>query len=126
MSAFSPLLRGLNFHSFVDAGAAGWFPRGLLLGLRASGWWAGGPRKKGRKPKFIQKGESLYRVESYRLAYRRFFGRDTPIQDQEHTALRKRYAAEAAKARNKGKAYSSPAHAKQTFLVTYPYEKKHY
>ncbi|CAJ1449126.1 unnamed protein product [Effrenium voratum] len=73
--------------------------------FRGFGWWSGGPRKSNKKrPKFIRVGESLYRVQNYRLAFRRFFGRDIPMQEQYDFAHRQQHAVNLTKERHKSKA----------------------
>lgn len=97
-----------------------------LLLCRSFAWWSGGPKKKGekKKPKFIRVGESLYRVQNYRLAYRRIFGKDIPMQEQYDFAHRQQHAVEATKARNKSKAASSPPFSRMPDAIIYPYERK--
>mmetsp|Transcript_56820 Transcript_56820/g.132879 ORF Transcript_56820/g.132879 Transcript_56820/m.132879 type:complete len:130 (+) Transcript_56820:30-419(+) len=101
-----------------------------LLGYQGrnfAAWWKGGPRKPGEKrPKFLRVGESLYKVKDYRLAYRRFFGRDIQLQEQYDFAQRQHHAVQVSKERYKSKAASNPQHASRKptpDVVIYPYEK---
>eukprot|EP00930_Biecheleria_cincta_P081171 TRINITY_DN69926_c0_g1_i1.p1 TRINITY_DN69926_c0_g1~~TRINITY_DN69926_c0_g1_i1.p1 ORF type:complete len:209 (-),score=29.51 TRINITY_DN69926_c0_g1_i1:17-613(-) len=92
-------------------------------------WWTGGPKKKGAKkrPKFIRVGESLYRVQNYRLAYRRVYGRDVPMSEQQDFSERQRYAVEASKEKHKKKSSSNPPHARQrapSGVLVYPFERR--
>ncbi|CAK9059076.1 unnamed protein product [Durusdinium trenchii] len=97
-----------------------------LLHSRSFGWWSGGPKRRGEKkrPKFIRVGESLYRVQNYRLAYRRIFGKDIPLQEQYDFAYRQQQAVETNKARHKTKASSSPPFSRRVDAIIYPYERK--
>ncbi|CAK0827925.1 unnamed protein product [Prorocentrum cordatum] len=85
----------------------------MATGVRGKAWWAGGPRKKGTKkrPKFISIGESLYRVPNYRLAFRRFFGKDVSEREMTDYARRQRYAVEKSKDANGKKKASTPSYA---------------
>eukprot|EP00434_Breviolum_minutum_P038742 symbB.v1.2.034381.t1/scaffold4427.1/size39785/4 len=107
-----------NFEAFIARG------EGTPWAVKFYAPWC--PKKKGekKKPKFIRVGESLYRVQNYRLAYRRIFGKDIPMQEQYDFAHRQQHAVEATKARNKSKAASSPPFSRMPDAIIYPYERK--